>query len=175
MHDSPLIRLARPDEHDAVGEMVREAYAGDYELSEEYLAEIGDVSGRARESEVWIAESSDGRLLGTVTTPLPGRRLQDDTADGEMDLRLLGVVREARGRGVAGALMRHCFALASERGADRVVLHTASRIEAPQRLYERMGFARIPERESDFESMGETHRLLAYGLDLVDAPAPAAG
>ena len=172
-NDRILIRLARDPEFEEVGALVRSAYEGDYVLDADYLAEIEDVRGRAAHSQVWLAEE-DGRILGTVTTPLPGRRLQDDTEPGEMDLRLLGVAREARGRGVARRLVTHCIELARARGASRLVLHTASTMTAPQRLYERMGFERIPEREYEFVRSGETLRLLAYALRLSPLPAGAA-
>lgn len=149
----------------AVSALVRAAYEDDYRLDEGYLAEIADVRGRMAVAEVWVAEDlRSGALLGTVTVPRPGERLHDDTAEGEMDLRLLGVAHEARGRGVGERLMRHCIDLARRRGASRLVLHTASQMEAAWRLYDRMGFTRIPEREYDFVASGEVRHLMAYGI-----------
>ncbi|QBE48585.1 GNAT family N-acetyltransferase [Leucobacter triazinivorans] len=168
-------RIARPGDTDAFGSaeqdiaaasaLVREAYEGDYRLEEAYLAEIADVRGRAAAAEVWVAEDpGSGALLGTVTVPRPGTRLHEDTAEDEMDVRLLGVARHARGRGVGERLMLHCVDLARRRGAARLVLHTASQMRAAIRLYERMGFTRIPERECEFVAAGETRRLMAYGI-----------
>lgn len=144
-----------------------EAYGGDYDLPADYLSEIGDVSGRAQSAAVWVAELG-GELVGTVTVPRPGERLQDDTLADEMDLRLLAVSGRARGRGVAEALVRHCLELARARGSRRLVLHTASMMHGARRLYERMGFERISEREFEFasERSGETLRLMVYGFTL---------
>lgn len=139
------------------------AYASDYELTADYLAEVGDVAGRVRTAEVWVAERA-GELVGTITVPRAGERLHDDTLPEEMDVRLLAVASSARGAGVGEALMRHCVALASARGAQRLVLHTASMMLGARRLYERMGFERISEREYEFETMGETRELMVYGI-----------
>ena len=49
------VRLVRDDEHEAVGALARQAYAGDFVLSPDYLAEIESVAGRAGEHEVWVA------------------------------------------------------------------------------------------------------------------------
>jgi ribosomal protein S18 acetylase RimI-like enzyme len=48
----------------------------------------------------------------------------------------------ARGRGVAAALVDAAFAWIRERGVPRVVLHTADRNAAAQRLFTRLGFRR---------------------------------
>lgn len=161
------IRRMRVDEVDATSGLLRAAYGGDYRLDPGYFDEIADVRSRAESAQLWVAaDRVGGAVLGSVTTPFPGRRLQRDSAPDEMDVRLLGVAREARGRGVGELLMRHCVSLARERGARRLVLHTASQMVAAQRLYERMGFERVPEREHDFVAMGERRRLMAYALVL---------
>lgn len=157
----------RLDEADATSELLRAAYGGDYRLDPEYLGEIVDVRGRAESAQLWVAvDRVSGAVLGSVTTPFPGQRLQRDSAPDEMDVRLLGVAREARGRGVGELLMRHCVSLARERGARRLVLHTSSQMVAAQRLYERMGFERVPEREYEFDAMGTKLMLMAYAFSV---------
>lgn len=167
MRETIQIRRVRPEEYDAVGAMVRAAYAGDYTLNDEYLAEIADVAGRDEVSEVLVAvDRGTGDLLGTITVPRPGERLIDDTAENEFDVRLLGVARAARGRGVGQAIMRHAADVARSRGLGRVVLHTGEQMLAAQRLYERMGFVQIPEREFTIERDIGPLRILSYGLDV---------
>ncbi|UOQ56513.1 GNAT family N-acetyltransferase [Leucobacter allii] len=177
MNASIRIRPARPEEHAETGALVRAAYAADFALGAEYLAEIEDVAGRATSSEVLVAVEADPetgeRILATVTIPRPGERLQDDTEPGEMDLRLLGVAHAARGRGIGEAVVRHCLRVARDRGCHRVVLHTGEIMTGAQRLYERLGFTRIPEREFDIEVLGGTRRILAYGLALTGVRVPA--
>lgn len=161
------IRLARVDELDEVGALARAAYEDAYMLSPEYLAEIADARGRSASAEIWVAaDASSGALVGTLTAPRPGERLQDDTAAGEMDVRLLAVSVAARRRGVGEALMRHALELARERGARRLVLHTGSIMHAAQALYERMGFTVIPDRGHEFIALGERRRIIAYAYDI---------
>lgn len=164
---------ADTDERDivAVSALAVAAYGGDYTLTSEYLEEIGDVRARVASADVWAAEF-DGEIVGTVTLPRPGMRLHDDTADDEMDVRLLAVDPRARRRGVGEALMRHSMEIARSRGARRIVLHTGSQMVGAQRLYERMGFERIPEREYLFEVTGVTYRLMVYGFALAAGDAP---
>lgn len=172
MQETIEIRRVRPEEYAPVGAMVRAAYEGDYTLNDEYLAEIEDVAGRDQISEVLVAvDRASGDLLGSITVPRPGERLIDDTAENEFDVRLLGVSRAARGRGVGEAIMRHAAELARRRGLDRVVLHTGEQMISAQRLYERLGFVQIPEREFTIERDIGPLRVLSYGLDLARVTA----
>ena len=170
------VRLVREVEHEAVGALAREAYAADFVLSAEYLAEIESVAERARRPEVGVAaDAATGALLGTVSTPRPGRRMSAVAwHDDELDFRFLGVSAEARGRGVGEALVRHVMELAARRGIRRVVLNTGPEMRSAQRLYARLGFARLPERERVVElPNGRSFLLMAYGRD-VDAASAAA-
>ena len=160
----------REHEISAVRDLVSRAYAGDFELNPAYLAEIERVAERARAADVWVAvDVSTGALLGTVTTPRAGSRLSPVARhDDELDFRFLGVAAAARGRGVGEALVRHVLALAASRGIRRVVLNTGPEMRSAQRLYERLGFARLPEREYRFERPdGTSFLMMAYGREVV--------
>ena len=148
--DEPLIRLVRDDEIEAVGRLVVSAYSSAYDLNPRYRAELAAVRERAGSQQVWVAVDRGGELLGTVTTPLPGARINAFSREGDMDLRMLAVPPAARGRGVAKALMRHCMRLGRERGATRLIFHTGDDMHLAVALYERMGFERVVEIERDF-------------------------
>ncbi|WP_236829668.1 GNAT family N-acetyltransferase [Blastococcus sp. KM273128] len=45
------------------------------------------------------------------------------------------------------ALVRACLARARQAGRRRVVISTGTRMTAAHRLYERLGFTRLPERD----------------------------
>lgn len=159
------IRRVRPDEYSSVGRIVRAAYESAYALDAGYLAEIEDIAGRDAGAEVLVAEEG-GRILGSVTIPRPGERQLSDSAPDEMDVRLLGVAPEAKGAGIGAILMMHCATVARERGMRRLVLHTGEQMVAAQRLYERLGFVRIPERAFTIQVADGPRKIYAYGLDL---------
>lgn len=75
---------------------------------------------------------------------------------------MLGVAPEARGRGVGRALVRAVIARADDTGADRVVLCSLEMARTAHRLYERLGFVRLPERDWYPEP---DLLLMAFGLD----------
>lgn len=159
------IRLVRPQEFEAAGRLAERAYSHDYAISEAYRASLLDVGPRAAEHQVWVAvDSESGSLLGTVATARPGATISHLAGAGEMDFRLLGVDPAARGRGVGEALTRHVIALAAERGLRRVVMNSGPQMLAAHRLYERLGFRRLPARETVVVESGV--RLYAFGLDL---------
>lgn len=163
--NSPKIRRVRPEEYALVGKLVRAAYESEYELETDYLAEMEDTASRDTASTVLIAEEA-GRILGSITIPNPGERQLPDSAPDEMDVRLLGVSAEARGKGIAKALMRHSAEVARDRGARRLVLHTGDQMVKAHRLYERLGFEQIPEREFTIETEAGPRRIISYGLEV---------
>lgn len=165
------------DEAGAVADLVVGAYTGDFQLTPDYVADIAAVADRAAEHEVWVAvDRSTGALLGTLSTPRAGRTISPLARAGELDFRFLGVARAARGRGVGERLVRHVLALADARGLGRVVLNTGPDMLAAQRLYERLGFARLHEREFEVErSDGTTFLMMAYGRDAGDGVTAVRG
>ncbi|WP_395110431.1 GNAT family N-acetyltransferase [Actinomadura sp. SCN-SB] len=66
-----------------------------------------------------------------------------DLGGGDVELKSMRTARDARGRGVGAAMLRHLLRAAAERGHRRVLLETGSQeFFAPaRRLYARHGFA----------------------------------
>jgi ribosomal protein S18 acetylase RimI-like enzyme len=145
------VREARPDEFTEAGAATALAYrefVRPGEASwEEYLDHIADVSSRAAVATVLVAVES-GRILGSATLELDERMDDDDPPlePDEAHIRMLGVRPDARGRGVASALMDACFERARLAGRNRMTLHTTKRMTAARRMYEAMGFERLPDR-----------------------------
>jgi GNAT superfamily N-acetyltransferase len=169
--DSPntvRIRLVRHAELDAVARLTQAAYTHDYELSAAYRASLLEVHERASAHEVWVAEDlATGQILGTVWTPRAGARLSALARDDELDFRLLAVAPDARGRGIGAALTEHVVELARLRGARRVVMNSGGIMVAAHRLYARLGFVRLPERDHQEEiEPGVIVDILAFGLDV---------
>ncbi len=169
LRDDVLVRLMRPDETDAVATLVERAYSIDFELNEGYRADIAAVADRARQHQVWVATDAASRmLLGTVSTPAQGAAISPLARPGELDFRFLGVAAEARRRGIGELLVQHVLRLGRIRGLDRVVLNTGPDMVSAQRLYARLGFVRLHEREFVFERPdGSSFLMLAYGRDVV--------
>lgn len=173
LRDDVHVRLMRADEAEAVEELVVSAYASDFELNDAYRADIAAVADRAREHQVWVAtDAATGTLLGTASTPVAGATISPLAREGELDFRFLGVAAEARRRGIGEVLVAHVLRLARTRRIERVVLNTGPDMIAAQRLYERLGFVRLHEREFTFERPdGSSFVMMAYGRDVDEVAA----
>src|ERR1700722_16167405 len=103
-----LIRLAGPDEYEAIGELSEAAYSQDYDITDGYRQGLRDVAARAARHQVWAAvDRHTGQLLGTAVTPRPGGHVSELARDGELDFRLLAVAPSARRRGIGRLLVEH--------------------------------------------------------------------
>ena len=98
---------------------------------------------------VLVARDSTS-VLGVVVLTYPGGTLSGIARQDEVEFRMLAVAPSGRGRGVGERLVRACLDRAASEPfcADRVVLWTQPSMNAAQRLYERLGFARAPERDA---------------------------
>ncbi len=162
----PTIRRARPDELDAVGRLTVDAYVGGGVIPADapYLKFLGDAHGRDADAEVWVAVDARG-VVGTVTYVEPGSALCEIARDGEAEIRSLAVLPAASGEGIGEALTRHTIARARERGFASMVLSSSTTMHTAHRLYERLGFTRLPERDW---SPVPCLELVAYRLPLRD-------
>lgn len=78
------------------------------------------------------------------------------------EIRMLAVTPEARGKGVAAALVLECIRRAKVKGFQAIGLHTADYMESAVKLYNRIGFQRLPE--FDFEPANDGIIVKAYRL-----------
>ena len=147
MSASPVpieIRVARPADVPDAGDVVANAYQADLSVSDSYLEELRDAAGRAAQALLLVAVDGD-TVVGSITYARSGTPLAQRAWPDEAELRMLGVAPEARGRGIAEALVRACLEQARADGATGVVLSTQTQMAAAQRLYERLGFQRRVE------------------------------
>jgi ribosomal protein S18 acetylase RimI-like enzyme len=162
------VRGALPDELDAAGRIVVEAYrahGGPSADEDEYLGEVLDARGRARLCPVLVAvDEATGEVLGSVSY-VPGRDnpLAEIEREGEAGFRMLGVAPTAQRRGIGEALVRACIERARADGRQGVAICTELDMHAARRLYERLGFRRAPDR--DFDPVPGVH-LIGYLLAL---------
>ena len=93
----------------------------------------------ARAEVVLLVAELDGRLAGYVYA-----RLEERDWNALLDacgaLHDVWVEPEARRAGVASALVGAALGALAEKGAPRVVLHTAAKNEGAQRFFEKLGF-----------------------------------
>lgn len=146
-----LIRLVRPDEYRALGDLTVAAYHGiaaDMPHQDQYDLSLRDVGRRAESSCVAVAVAPDGRVLGGVTYVRgPDDPYSEDLLEGEAGIRTLAVHPESQGRGVGRALTLWCLDRARRDGRARIALHTSHFMPVAVRMYEGLGFARRPDRD----------------------------
>ncbi|WP_405429693.1 GNAT family N-acetyltransferase [Micromonospora sp. NBC_00617] len=146
-----LVRLADTADFPAVARLTVAAYEADGQLKGEhgYGAVLADVSTRAGSGEVLVAvDEATGAVLGSVTFVLPGTPFAELSGPGEAEFRMLAVDPAAQGRGVGAALAQACVDRAGELGCRAVVICVrAGMAVSAHRLYERLGFVRMPEKD----------------------------
>jgi GNAT superfamily N-acetyltransferase len=165
-----VIRQAATDEYGILGEITARACLQDGLLdfgeSDAYLGELRDVAKRAAAAEVLVA-AADDRVLGGVTFVPSGGPMADVARPGEAEIRMLAVAHQARGRGVGEALVRFCADRArAVEGCTGLVLSTQQAMRTAHRLYERLGFARTPDRDWNPLPEVDDIMLLTYRLTL---------
>ncbi|WP_245572444.1 GNAT family N-acetyltransferase [Actinokineospora enzanensis] len=160
------VRPARSDEVRAVGALTVEAYRAAGHLAGAgtgYAATLADAESRMRAAELLVAVDAGGCLVGTVTIAQPGTPYAEISRAGELEFRMLAVRAGVRGRGVGEMLVRAVLDRAEELGISRVVLCSPVDMPTAHRLYERVGFTRLPTRDW---RPGPEVLLIAYAFDL---------
>lgn len=161
------VRPVHADELAEVGELTVRSYAVDGFLDgdDRYVHHLRDAVTRAREAEVYVAALPErpDRIAGTVTFCPQGSPWSELAGPAEGEFRMLAVAPEARGRGVATALVGVCLERSRELGYSAVVLSSLPVQRTAHRLYARLGFRRTPDLDW---SPAEGVSLLGFRLDL---------
>ncbi|MTE13084.1 GNAT family N-acetyltransferase [Nocardia sp. CT2-14] len=146
--DAVEIRDARAGDFAAIGELTVEVYVGEGHVNPRspYIAQLADTATRAASAEILVAVRGD-ELLGSLTMARPGTPFADIARPGELEFRMLAVSKRARGLGVGTALMDRVIDTARAEGFDAVVLTTMPTMQDARRMYDRLGFAHVPERD----------------------------
>ena len=140
------------------------------ELFSRYIADLLDFERHSRHGQLIVAEL-DGTVRGSGAfypdVSVQGLGWPRGWAGG----RALAVHPDARGHGVAQALLAAAECLARRHGAPVFALHTASFMTTAIALYDRLGYRRAPEFDRDlgafFGLAGQaTFRSVAYVRDL---------
>ena len=127
-----MIRLARPEDADAVRQIVQDAYG-------HYVPRIGkppgpmldDYAQRIADGQAWVLEDG-GQLAGALVL--------EDAEDGALLLDNVAVAPSAQGKGHGRALVAFAEAEARRRGHGTVRLYTHVLMTENLALYGRLGF-----------------------------------
>ena len=140
------IRRATEADYERVGDLCVAASASFLSKTGSYSDTLRDVATRAAGAEVLVA-AGDGTVLGTVTFVPHGGPLGEIATPQETEFRMLAVDPAAQGRGVGSALMAHIVDASRALGRERIVCSSQPSMRAAHRVYERLGFVRMPERD----------------------------
>ncbi len=160
------IRTAETNDFAEIRRITLAAYLGAGHVSEghPYLAILGDVEQRAGHAELWIAEC-DGRAVGSVMLTHPGRKYTEVALDGEIEFRMLAVDPAAQGLGVGREIVRRILDHArSLEGVEAVAITSGAWMTPAHRLYESLGFSRVPERDWSFDGGPRDLWVFRHGL-----------
>jgi len=157
------VQPARPEDYAAIAELTVRVYVDGELASAGYAPELADVAGRADRSELLVVRDGDDRIVGSVALVLDGDFGNVTASDDEAAFRMLVVDPAVQARGVGELLVTTCLERARAAGKRRMVISTDPRMAAAQRLYRRLGFTRLPERDWSPEPGID---LLVYVRDL---------
>ena len=107
---------------------------------------LADAAARARMAELLVARDGDG-IVGSVALVLDGKFGEVLHSEDEAGFRMLVVEAGARGRGIGELLVTGCLDRARAAGKLRMVISTDRRMTTAHRLYERLAFTRVRDRD----------------------------
>jgi len=156
------IREATESDADAVAALWTEAYVtlGVGGRTSPYTA--ADFSESARHGQIFVSDGEDG-VVGVVVLFAPGAPGRDVAGEGEAELSRLAVAAAARRAGIGRALAACCERRARAAGWSAIALWSRPGQVEAHRLYESLGYHRVPERDSVDEG---GHARLVFRLAL---------
>ncbi len=142
-----IVRPATREDFPAIADLTVAAYRGDGQTWEGhgYEPTLRDVQTRAEAGDLLICVGEREEGLGAVLLVMAGTLYSELSREGEAEFRMLAVRPDAQGRGVGRMLAQACLDQARARGCKAVVICVRDFATDAKRLYERMGFVRVPE------------------------------
>ena len=164
-----IIRDAKNEELVYIREMRLHAY-------EEHAPKIPEAHWNALQQSILsdadskpgierIVAEIDGEIVGSVALFAPDKQIYEGLLDEELnypELRMLAISQQARGKGVATALINECIKRTKEKGFTEMGLHTADFMENAIKLYTHLGFERLPQ--FDFEPANDGIIVKAFRI-----------
>lgn len=161
--DEIPIRPATAEDAGAVAELWTEAYVtlGVGGRDEPYAP--SDFFETLREAEVFVWEEPEG-IAGVVALRGPEAAGRAVAAPGEAELSRLAVSERHRGRGTGRALTALCGERARREGWPAVALWSRPGQVEAHRLYESLGYRRLPERDR-VDASGQARLVFRLAID----------
>lgn len=156
------LREAKADDARVVAELWTSAYVSEGEggRTEPYSeADFFETAGRGRA----LVAARGTEVAGVVALLAPGAPGRAVSQEGEAELCRLAVAAPERRSYIGRALAGRCEQLAREADWKAIALWSRRYQEAAHRLYESLGYSRVPERDSTDAS---GHERLVFRLEL---------
>jgi ribosomal protein S18 acetylase RimI-like enzyme len=128
------------------------------------VADFQDSADRGRVFVVDRASGAGDAIAGVVVLLAPGAPGRVVADDDEAELSRLAVASLARGMGIGRALTRFCEERARKAGWSAIALWSRPRQVDAHRLYESLGYLRVPERDS-VDATGYGRLVFRLALD----------
>jgi ribosomal protein S18 acetylase RimI-like enzyme len=133
----PSIRVARPEDDAALACLDRETWSTLHAVKPRQTPPYGPFFHDTCLPQDHLVAELDGRTVGYVRLGFPTPLASNAHV---RQIQGLAVAEEARGRGVAKALLAAAMDEARRRGARRMTLHVLGHNTPARGLYESMGF-----------------------------------
>jgi ribosomal protein S18 acetylase RimI-like enzyme len=159
-----MIRDAREDDAGAVAALWTEAYFTEGEGGRDTPYGRADFDATAAAAAHFLIAEHDGEVVGVVALLAPGEPSRAVAREGEAELTRLVVASGIRRGGVGRALALRCEAIARAEGWSAIALWSRPYQTAGHRLYESLGYTRLPERDSVDET---GHGRIVFRLSLL--------
>lgn len=149
------MREATPEDDAAVGELLVDAFVSTYAqempevvVSERRKTELRDVASRRKNGVVLVAEEK-GEVVATVSLFKPGAKESEAWSADAACLRMMAIHPKHQGKGISAELVSACFDTAKSWQLKAVELHIRRGAMGLARMYERLGFLRVPTGDKD--------------------------
>jgi len=151
-----VVREARPEDDEAIGELLVRAFVESYErkmpevqVTERRKQDLRAVAAKRAVAKVWVAERG-GQVVGTVSLWPPGAQGSEAWIPGACDLRHLAVDGRHRGGAVSKLLVDEAERCARALGAKAICLHVRRGAAGVRQVYERRGYRAEPKGDLDY-------------------------
>jgi ribosomal protein S18 acetylase RimI-like enzyme len=167
--DEGLIRDASEHDGPAIVDLWTEAYFTEGEGGRDTPYELTEFEATASSAAHLLVAERDGEVVGVVALLGPEEPSRAVAGDGEAELARLVVGSGTRRRGIGRALAERCAELARTEGRPAIALWSRPYQTAGHRLYESLGYTRLPERDSVDDT---DHGRLVFRLSIEPSSPP---